>query len=312
MVCKLKGRHFLTLADFTREEIETLLETAKDLKLKAKRGEFPPLLAGKTLAMIFEKPSTRTRVSFEVAMLQLGGHALYLSKNDLQLGRGETVADTARVLSRYVDCIMARVYSHSTVEELARFSSVPVINGLSDKYHPTQVLGDLLTIWEKKGKFEGLKLVFVGDGANNMAHSLLYGSTIMGMDITICSPKGYYPEKDVLDKAKEFAKRSGSKIEILSDPKEAVRGADILYTDVWVSMGQEAEKAERMKIFEPYRVNNELVSLAKEDVIVMHCLPAHRGEEITDDVMDGPNSVVFDEAENRLHAHKAILALIVI
>jgi len=312
MVCKLKGRHFLTLADFTREEIETLLETAKDLKLKAKRGEFPPLLAGKTLAMIFEKPSTRTRVSFEVAMLQLGGHALYLSKNDLQLGRGETVADTARVLSRYVDCIMARVYSHSTVEELARFSSVPVINGLSDKYHPTQVLGDLLTIWEKKGKFEGLKLVFIGDGANNMAHSLLYGSTIMGMDITICSPKGYYPEKDVLDKAKEFAKRSGSKIEILSDPKEAVRGADILYTDVWVSMGQEAEKAERMKIFEPYRVNNELVSLAKEDVIVMHCLPAHRGEEITDDVMDGPNSVVFDEAENRLHAHKAILALIVI
>lgn len=310
MVCSLKGRHFLTLADFTREEIETFLETAKDLKLKAKRGEFPPLLAGKTLAMIFEKPSTRTRVSFEVAMFQLGGYALYLSRNDLQLGRGETIADTARVLSRYVDCIMARVYSHSTVEELAKYSSVPVINGLSDKYHPTQVLGDLLTIWEKKGRFEGLKLTYVGDGANNMAHSLLYGSTIMGMNITICSPPGYYPDEDVLERAKGFARRSGSKIEILHDPKEAVKGADILYTDVWVSMGQESEKAERLKVFQPYRLEGSLVSLAKEDVIVMHCLPAHRGEEITDEVMDGPNSVVFDEAENRLHAHKAILALI--
>lgn len=312
MVCKLKGRHFLTLADFTKEEIETFLETAKDLKLKAKRGEFPPLLAGKTLAMIFEKPSTRTRVSFEVAMYQLGGYALYLSKNDLQLGRGETIADTARVLSRYVDCIMARVYSHSTVEELAKYSSVPVINGLSDKYHPTQVLGDLLTILEKKGRLEGLKLVYVGDGANNMAHSLLYGSTKMGMDITICTPKGYYPDEDVLEKAKLFARKSGSKIEIVNDPKDGVRGADIIYTDVWVSMGQEAEKEERLKLFQPYRVDSALVSLAKDDVIVMHCLPAHRGEEITDDVMDGPHSVVFDEAENRLHAHKAILALIVI
>lgn len=312
MVCKLKGRHFLTLADFTREEIETFLETARDLKLKAKRGEFPPLLAGKTLAMIFEKPSTRTRVSFEVAMYQLGGYALYLSKNDLQLGRGETLADTARVLSRYVDCIMARVYSHSTVEELAKYSSVPVINGLSDKCHPTQVLGDLLTIWEKKGRFEGLKLVYVGDGANNMAHSLLYGSTIMGMDITICTPKGYYPDEDVLERAKQFAKRSGSKVEIVNDPKEGVRGADIIYTDVWVSMGQESEREERVRLFQPYRVDSALVSLAKDDVIVMHCLPAHRGEEITDDVIDGPLSVVFDEAENRLHAHKAILALIVI
>lgn len=312
MVCSLKGRHFLTLADFTREEIETFLETAKDLKLKAKRGEFPPLLAGKSLAMIFEKPSTRTRVSFEVAMYQLGGYALYLSKNDLQLGRGETIADTARVLSRYVDCIMARVYSHSTVEELAKYSKVPVINGLSDKYHPTQVLGDLLTIWEKKGRFEGLKLVYVGDGANNMAHSLLYGATIMGMDITICSPYGYHPDRDVLEKAKGFSKRSGSKIEIVTDPKEGVRGADIIYTDVWVSMGQESEKENRLKVFQPYRVDSALISMAKEDVIVMHCLPAHRGEEITDDVMDGPNSVVFDEAENRLHAHKAILALIVV
>ncbi|KUK13359.1 MAG: ornithine carbamoyltransferase [Synergistetes bacterium] len=312
MVCNLKGRHFLTLADFTREEIETFLETAKDLKLKAKRGEFPPILSGKSLAMIFEKPSTRTRVSFEVAMYQLGGYALYLSKSDLQLGRGETIADTARVLSRYVDCIMARVYSHSTVEELAKYSSVPVINGLSDKYHPTQVLGDLLTVWEKKGKFEGLKLVYVGDGANNMAHSLLYGATIMGMDITICSPQGYHPDKDVLEKAREFAKRSGSKVEIITDPKEGVKGADIIYTDVWVSMGQESEKEARMKIFQPYRVDTALVSMAKEDAIVMHCLPAHRGEEITDDVMDGPRSVVFDEAENRLHAHKAILALVVI
>ncbi len=311
MVCNLRGRHFLTLADFTREELETFLETAKDLKLKAKRGEFPPLLKGKSLGMIFEKPSTRTRVSFEVAMYQLGGYALYLSKNDLQLGRGETIADTARVLSRYVDCIMARVYAHSTVEELARFSSVPVINGLSDKYHPTQVLADLLTIWEKKGKFEGVKLVFVGDGANNMAHSLLYGATIMGMDITICAPEGYHPDPDVLEKAKEFAKRGGSKVEILVDPKEGVKGADVIYTDVWTSMGQEAEREKRLKIFEPYRVDSNLVSLAKDDVMIMHCLPAHRGEEITDDVIDGPRSVVFDEAENRLHAHKAILALVV-
>ncbi len=311
MVCNLKGRHFLTLADFTREELETFLETAKDLKLKAKRGEFPPLLKGKSLGMIFEKPSTRTRVSFEVAMYQLGGYALYLSKNDLQLGRGETIADTARVLSRYVDCIMARVYGHSTVEELARFSSVPVINGLSDKYHPTQVLADLLTIWEKKGKFEGVKLVFVGDGANNMAHSLLYGASIIGMDITICAPEGYHPDPDVLEKAKELAKGSGSKIEIVVDPKEGVKKADVIYTDVWTSMGQEAEREKRLKIFEPYRVDSNLVSLAKDDVIIMHCLPAHRGEEITDDVIDGPHSVVFDEAENRLHAHKAILALVV-
>ncbi len=311
MVCNLKGRHFLTLADFTREELETFLETAKDLKLKAKRGEFPPLLKGKSLGMIFEKPSTRTRVSFEVAMYQLGGYALYLSKNDLQLGRGETIADTARVLSRYVDCIMARVYGHSTVEKLARFSSVPVINGLSDKYHPTQVLADLLTIWEKKGKFEGVKLVFVGDGANNMAHSLLYGASIIGMDITICAPEGYHPDPDVLEKAKELAKGSGSKIEIVVDPKEGVKKADVIYTDVWTSMGQEAEREKRLKIFEPYRVDSNLVSLAKDDVIIMHCLPAHRGEEITDDVIDGPHSVVFDEAENRLHAHKAILALVV-
>ncbi|MCD6513938.1 MAG: ornithine carbamoyltransferase [Candidatus Odinarchaeota archaeon] len=310
MVC-LKGRDFLTLQDFTTEEILFLLDTADDFKRKQKRNEPHKLLEGKTLALIFQKPSTRTRVSFEVAMKQLGGFTLYLSWNELQLGRGETIADTARVLSRYVDCIMARVYSHSDLETLAEYADIPVINGLSDLTHPCQALADLMTIREKKGTFKDVKLAYVGDGGNNVAHSLLIAATKVGMNIAIGTPEKYLPNEKIMKWALENAKKSNSKVEIVHDPKEAVDNADVIYTDVWVSMGMEKEMEERMKIFPPFQVNSKLLSYAKEDVIVMHCLPAHRGAEITDDVIDGPHSVVWDQAENRLHAQKAILSLLI-
>lgn len=305
----LNGKHFLTLQDFSKEEIHFILKTALDLKHKQKRHEPHKLLDGKVLGLVFQKPSTRTRVSFEVGMRQLGGSAIYLGWNDLQLGRGETIADTARVLSRYVDGIMARVFSHNDLIELARYSSVPIINGLSDKYHPCQILADLLTILEKKGTLKGLKLTYVGDG-NNVCNSLLIGASKVGMNITVATPKGHEPAKEVIDLALENSKRSGSNIEIINDPIAAVKNADIIYTDVWVSMGMEAEKEKRMKIFPPFQVNQKLVEAAKSDVIVMHCLPAHRGLEITDDVIDGEHSVVWDEAENRLHAQKGLLALL--
>jgi len=305
----LKGRDFITLADFSREEIWYLLELAKDLKNKQKQGISHQLLQGKTLAMIFQKASTRTRVSFEVAMFHLGGLGMFLSKNDLQIGRGEPIEDTARVLASYCDGILIRTFAHQEVLDLAKYAAVPVINGLTDDYHPTQVLADLLTIWEHKGQLEGLKLTYLGDG-NNMAHSLMIGGAIMGMEVVISAPQGYEPNPLMVAKAKSLAK-DPSKIYVVSDPREAVKGAQILYTDVWASMGQEAEAAIRIKALAQYQLNQELLTLADKKAIVMHCLPAHRGEEITGDVMEGPQSVVFDEAENRLHAHKAILAALI-
>jgi len=309
MAVNLKGRSLDSLSHSTKEEIEKILETSELLKSQLLRGEEHPLLKGKTLAMIFEKPSTRTRVSFEVGMWQLGGYALYLNANDLQLGRGETIADTAQVLSRYVNGIMARVFAHQTILDLVKYSKVPVINGLSDFTHPCQGLADLFTIYEKKGRLSGLKLAYVGD-ANNVAHSLLYGCSKVEMDITLGCPKGYGPNPRVVSEAMEEGKRSGCKVKVTTDPKEAVREADIVYTDVWTSMGKEKEYAKRVKIFKPYQVNSKLVKGAKADYLFMHCLPAHRGEEVTDEVADSKNSVIFDQAENRLHAQKALLALI--
>ncbi len=306
----LKGRSVASLLDLTREEIEEILKTAELLKSQLRAGIDHPLLKGKTLAMIFEKPSTRTRVSFEVGMWQLGGYALYLSANDLQLGRGESIADTAHTLSRYVDGIMARVFHHQTILELIKYSSVPVINGLSDFTHPCQGLADLFTIYEKKGRFSGLKLAYIGD-ANNVAHSLMEGCSKMGINITLGCPEGYGPHPQVLSKAKREAKRNGCEIVVTHDPKEAVKEADIVYTDVWTSMGKEREHQKREKIFKPYQVNSKLVKWAKKDYLFMHCLPAHRGEEVTDEVADSKNSIIFDQAENRLHTQKALMALII-
>lgn len=309
MVVSLAGRDILCLQDFTREEIETILKTAEMMKIWNKIGKPHRVLEGKTLAMIFQKPSTRTRISFEVGMYQLGGYALYLSAQDLQLRRGETIADTARVLSRYVDGIMARVYAHKDVEDLAKYASVPVINGLSDFSHPCQALADVMTIKEKKGRLEGIKLVYVGDG-NNVAHSLMIAGTKLGMQVVVATPEGYEPDEKVIKWAEKNANESGGSFELLHDPVKAVKDADVIYTDVWASMGQEAEAEMRRKIFKPFQVNPELVKHAKKDYIFMHCLPAHRGEEVVDEVIDSPNSVVWDQAENRLHAQKAALALI--
>ncbi len=304
----LKGKDLLALYALTREEIMEILKVAAGLKEKQKGGVPHPVLAGKTLAMIFTKSSTRTRVSFEVAMYQLGGYPLFLSGQELQLGRGETIADTARVLSRYVDGIMIRTFAHSDVEELAKYADVPVINGLTDLTHPCQILADFQTVIEHKGKLEGLKLAYVGDG-NNVCHSLLNGCAKVGMNISVATPRGYEPSPLIVDLAVADAVGSGAVIELTEDPAAAVRDADVVYTDVWASMGQEAEHAERLKIFKPYQVNAGLVKGAKPDYIFMHCLPAHRGEEVADEIIDGPNSVVFDQAENRLHVQKAVLAL---
>jgi len=309
MAIHMKGKSLASLNDLTKEEIEQILKTSELLKLQLLRGQEHLLLKGKTLAMVFEKASTRTRVSFEVGMWQLGGYALYLSAGDLQLGRGETIADTARVLSRYVDGIMARVFAHQTILDLVKYSGVPVINGLSDFTHPCQGLADLFTIYEKKGRLSGLRLAYVGDG-NNVAHSLLYGCAKVGMDIALACPKGYEPSPEVVSQAKKEAKRNGSAVKVTNDPREAVRGADIVYTDVWASMGQEKERGERIRIFQAYQVNGRLIRGAKEDYLFMHCLPAHRGEEVTDEVADSNNSVIFDQAENRLHTQKAMMALI--
>lgn len=309
MAVWMKGKSLASLRDLSREEIEEILKTSELLKLQTLRGQNHPLLKGKTLAMIFEKPSTRTRVSFEVGMWQLGGYALYLSASDLQLGRGETIGDTAQTLSRYVHGIMARVFSHQTILDLIKYSRVPVINGLSDFSHPCQALADLFTIYEKKGRLSGLKFAYVGDG-NNVAHSLLYGCSKLGVNITVASPKGYQPHPEVVFYAKDESKRNGSEVIVTEDPLEAVKGADVIYTDVWTSMGMEKEREERVKLFQPYQINPKLTKHAKEDYIFMHCLPAHRGEEVVDEVADSPNSVIFDQAENRLHTQKALLALI--
>lgn len=295
-------RDILSITDLSREEIYELLGSAADLKEKRKAGEPTEYLKNKSLGMIFEKASTRTRVSFEVGMTDFGGHSLYLNPNDIQVGRGETIEDTARTLSGYLHGLMARVKSHETVKKLAEYSTIPVINALSDREHPCQILGDFMTIMEFKNRLEGLKFVWVGDG-NNVCNSALLGSAIMGMDFVAACPKGYEPKPEFLEKAKAL----GGKFTTTDDPKTAAKDADVIYTDVWVSMGDEAEQEKRMKDFAAFQVNAELLSLAKPDVIVMHCLPARRGLEITDEVMDGPNSVIFQEAENRLHAQKALM-----
>ncbi|MGG3999389.1 ornithine carbamoyltransferase [Anoxybacillus kestanbolensis] len=303
---QLKGKDFLTLADYSKEEIEYLLHLAVELKEKQQNGERYTPLSGKTLAMIFEKPSTRTRVSFEVGMVQLGGHALHLSSRDLQIGRGETIADTARVLSEYVDAIMIRTFEHEKVAELAHYATIPVINGLTDDDHPCQALADLLTIYEVKGKLQGLKLAYIGDG-NNMAHALMLAAAKVGMHCVVASPKGYEPKEAIVKEAKQIANESGATIVVTNDPYEAIADADVVYTDVWASMGQEAEANERMHIFAPFQVNEALVQQAKQDFIFLHCLPAHRGEEVTEGVIDGKQSYIFQQASNRLHAQKALL-----
>ena len=282
-----------------------------ELKNRFKKGEVNNSLTGKTLAMIFEKPSTRTRVSFETGMTQLGGHAIYLSPKDMQLGRGETIADTARVLSRMVDAILYRAFDHKNVLELAKYSTVSVINGLDDEEHPTQMVADFMTILEKKGRFQGLKFAYIGDG-NNTLNSLLLSAAIVGMDIYAATPEGYEPKKEYVKKSQDIAKKKGSKVIITNDPEEAAKDADVIYTDVWVSMGEEKEAEEKEKKFTRYRVNSKLVKLAKKDYIFMHCLPAHRGKEVTDEVADSKNSVIFDEAENRLHAEKIILLKLIL
>jgi ornithine carbamoyltransferase len=301
-------KHFLTIADLTTEEFWRVLNLAIELKKEHQQGGNEPILKGKTLGMLFQKPSLRTRVSFEMGMIQLGGQAIYLSPNEIQLGQRESVADVARVLSGYVDGIMARVFAHRDIEQLAAFASVPVINGLSDYNHPCQAVGDLLTIYEKRTELRGLKLVFVGDG-NNVANSLLLAGSKVGMDVTVVSPKGYEPHPGVVRLARQFATAHGSQINVDNDPAEAVRNADVIYTDVWASMGQESEAEAREKRFAGFQVNEQLVARAKPDALVMHCLPAHRGQEITDAVADGPQSVLFPQAENRLHGQKALLAL---
>ncbi len=294
--------NLISIADLTSTQITHLLDRADSWKKERSANKFAGPLAGKSLAMIFEKPSTRTRVSLETAAVELGGHALYLSSGELQLGRGETVADTARVLSRYVQGITARVYDHRTVEALAQNASVPVVNALSNREHPCQILADLMTIRERFGVLDGLKVAWIGDG-NNVCNSLILATALMGMDISVATPPGYAPAADIVERAKAI----GDGCSIVEDPNDAARGAHVLVTDTWVSMGDEGEEAERLRVFGRYQVNQELLDCAAPNAIVMHCLPAHRGQEITDEVMDGPQSAVFDEAENRMHTSKAIL-----
>ena len=301
-------KHMLRLSDYTPDEILQVLSLALKLKKQLKEGLRPPLLAGKILAMIFTKSSTRTRVSFEAGIYQLGGTAQFLSSNDIQLGRGEPISDTAQVLSRMVDGIMIRTFAQSDVEDLAKYGTIPVINGLTDLLHPCQILADLMTYYEHKGSFTG-KLAFIGDG-NNVANSLLVGCAKLGLDIAVGCPEGFDPDADVLSAAKQAAAQSGSEIVITHDPIEAAQGADAVYTDVWASMGQESGAQDKYKHFRDYQVNEKLTARCKQDYIFLHCLPAHRGEEVTGSVIDGSHSVIFDEAENRLHAQKAVMALL--
>lgn len=305
----LKGKDVLSIHDLSTEEVYEILDLAKVLKMKQKAGIEHALLKGKTLGMIFQKSSTRTRVSFETGMYQLGGTALFLSDRDLQIGRGEPIKDTARVLSRYLDGVMIRTFAQSDIEEFAEFADIPVINGLTDQSHPCQVLTDLLTIQEHKGQqLKGLKMAYIGDG-NNMTHSLMCGCAKVGMHFTAATPKGYEPDAAVVKAASEDAAKTGGSIEIFHDIYEAAKDADVLYTDVWASMGQEAEQEARKKIFQSYQINQDLLQVADKRAIVLHCLPAHRGEEITEEVLEANAHVIFDEAENRLHAQKAVLAL---
>ena len=305
----LRNKDLLSIHDLTVGEVATILDVAKKLKRKQKAGEPHQYLKGKTLAMLFYKASTRTRTSFEVGFWQLGGHPIYLSDSASQIGRGEPIRDTARVLSRMVDGIMIRTFSHESVEELAKYATVPVINGLTDLLHPCQALTDMFTIQEKMEVLKGRKLVYVGDG-NNMAHSLMYACAKVGMNMVCASPKGYQPDPKVLAEAREDASHTGCTITVEEDLFKAAKGADVLYTDVWTSMGEEAERDIRFAALHNYQINQALLDVARPECIVLHCLPAHRGEEITEDVLEGPHSVVFDQAENRLHVQKAIMALL--
>jgi len=304
----MKQKHLLSLKDYSRSDIEEILDLAR--KVKSRPGDYRKALEGKTLGMIFQKPSTRTRVSFEAGMFQLGGHALFLGADAIQLNRGETVPDTARILSRFVDGIMARVFAHQDILDLARHATVPVINGLSDLLHPCQALADYLTLLERRDSFDGLKIAYVGDG-NNVCHELMFGAVKLGMAMSVASPAGYEPNQLIVKSAARDAQKARTPVpEVTSDPREAVKGADVVYTDVWTSMGQEAEAQKRVNAFQGFIVDQALMSAAKPDALFMHCLPAHRGEEVAADVIDGPQSVVFDEAENRLHTQKALLILL--
>lgn len=302
-------KHLITLKDITTDDFNDILKLSIKLKDENKKGIVHHHLKGKTLGMIFSKSSTRTRVSFEVGMYQLGGHALFLSSNDIQLGRGETIYDTANVMSRFIDGIMIRTFKQSDVEDLAKYGTIPIINGLTDLTHPCQALADFLTIYEEKKKLEGLKLTYVGDG-NNVTHSLLYAAALSGMNMSVATPKGFECNAEVVETALSMAKKTGAQLEFTNDPEKAVSGADSVYTDTWVSMGQESEKEEKVKKFDGFQVNEKLMSYAKDDAIFLHCLPAYRGYEVSEGVIDGRWSRVFDEAENRLHVQKAVMTLL--
>jgi ornithine carbamoyltransferase len=305
----LKGRDFISLGDFTSSEVEAILNTSINLKKELMKGKRTFLLKNKTIGLLFEKPSTRTRVSFEVAIMQLGGNSLYLRSDELQLKRGEPIKDTARVLSGYLDAIIIRANKHQDILEFARFAEIPIINGLSELEHPTQTICDLLTIKEIKKKLKGLKICWIGDG-NNVCNSLILGASLLGMDISVACPIGYEPNKDILKKAEEISLQTGSRIEITHDPKKSAMDADVLYTDVWISMGQDEEAEKRIKDFQGFQINESILKIAKKESIVMHCLPAHRGMEITEDVLEGSKSVVWQQANNKLHGAKGILASI--
>jgi ornithine carbamoyltransferase len=306
----LKGRDFIRVADWSRDELLRVLDLADELKRAHAEGEDLRLLPGRTLGMIFQKPSTRTRVSFEAGMYQLGGSALYLSASDLQLGRGETIKDTAHVLSGYLDAVMIRTFAQADVEELARNATIPVINGLTDSSHPCQALADVMTIRERLGRLEGVRVTYLGDG-NNVCASLMVAAAKLGMHFTAAVPPGYEPEDGPLDVARTAAEETGAAVRVVHDPREAADGAEVLYTDVWTSMGQEEERARRLRDLDGYGIRDELLELAEDDAIVLHCLPAHYGEEITEEIAYGPQSAIWDEAENRLHSQKALLALVV-
>jgi ornithine carbamoyltransferase len=299
-------KHLLTLSELSKSDFEIFFERALELKKRQKQGTASRPLGGKTLGLLFDKPSTRTRASFEAAMVQLGGTPLFISSKDTQMSRAEPIKDTARVLSRYFDGLAIRTFDQATIEEFARYATVPVINALTDAYHPCQILSDLLTVLQKKRSFENLKIAWVGDG-NNMAHSWINAAAVLGLNLTLACPQAYFPDQKILDDA---LKKNPDKIKVTTDPVKAVEGADVINTDVWASMGQEGEQESRKAVFEPYQVNTKLVARAAEDVIVMHCLPAHREEEITEEVLEGPNSVVWDQSENKLHMHKAILEVL--
>ena len=304
----MKSKHLITIKDLDFSDIEEIFDLTVELKSKGEPAGGDPL-KGKCLGLIFQKPSLRTKVSFAVAMAQLGGTAIYMAPDEIKLGERESIRDVARTLSRYLDGIVARTFKHGDVVELAEYSTVPVINGLSDFSHPCQALSDLYTVREKKGDLKGLKLAFVGDG-NNVCNSLMMAAARMGTDVAVATPKGYEPDREVVKISLDFAAVTGSKVELLSNPEKAITGADVVYTDVWTSMGQEKERAKRLKAFKGFQINEKICSKAKKDYIVMHCLPAHRGEEISDESLEGPHSVIFDQAENRLHVEKAVLILL--